>query len=97
MTPWSHWLSRISGHAAAWQPGFQQLHFAMHTGIFERGKHAPLAQMIHDAGVAWHQNARIDATRKLKSLIVVEDSPQNRRDYEDLVVKTFFLFGDFPR
>jgi general secretion pathway protein D len=26
-----------------------------------------------------------------KSLIVVEDSPQNRRDYEDLVVKTFFL------
>lgn len=26
-----------------------------------------------------------------KSIIVVEDTPQNRRDYEDLVVKTFFL------
>jgi general secretion pathway protein D len=26
-----------------------------------------------------------------KTVIVVEDSPQNRRDYEDLVVKTFFL------
>jgi general secretion pathway protein D len=26
-----------------------------------------------------------------KSVIVVEDTPQNRRDYEDLVVKTFFL------
>lgn len=26
-----------------------------------------------------------------KTLIVVEDTPQNRRDYEDLVVKTFFL------
>ncbi|MCX7895918.1 MAG: hypothetical protein N2447_08215 [Thermoanaerobaculum sp.] len=26
-----------------------------------------------------------------KTIIVVEDTPQNRRDYEDLVVKTFFL------
>ena len=26
-----------------------------------------------------------------KTVIVVEDTPQNRRDYEDLVVKTFFL------
>ena len=26
-----------------------------------------------------------------KSVIIVEDTPQNRRDYEDLVVKTFFL------
>lgn len=26
-----------------------------------------------------------------KSVIVVEDTPQNRRDYEDLVIKTFFL------
>jgi general secretion pathway protein D len=26
-----------------------------------------------------------------RSVIVVEDTPQNRRDYEDLVVKTFFL------
>lgn len=26
-----------------------------------------------------------------KTLIIVEDTPQNRRDYEDLVVKTFFL------
>jgi len=26
-----------------------------------------------------------------KTVIVVEDSPQSRRDYEDLVVKTFFL------
>lgn len=26
-----------------------------------------------------------------KTVIVVDDSPQNRRDYEDLVVKTFFL------
>ncbi len=26
-----------------------------------------------------------------KSIIVAEDTPQNRRDYEDLVVKTFFL------
>ena len=25
------------------------------------------------------------------SIIVVEDTPQNRRDYEDLVIKTFFL------
>ncbi len=26
-----------------------------------------------------------------RSVIVVEDTPQNRRDYEDLVIKTFFL------
>ena len=26
-----------------------------------------------------------------RTLIIVEDTPQNRRDYEDLVVKTFFL------
>lgn len=26
-----------------------------------------------------------------KSVMIVEDTPQNRRDYEDLVVKTFFL------
>ena len=26
-----------------------------------------------------------------RSVIIVEDTPQNRRDYEDLVVKTFFL------
>jgi len=26
-----------------------------------------------------------------RTLIVIEDTPQNRRDYEDLVVKTFFL------
>ena len=26
-----------------------------------------------------------------KTIIVVDDTPQNRRDYEDLVVKTFFL------
>jgi general secretion pathway protein D len=26
-----------------------------------------------------------------KTVIIVEDTPQNRRDYEDLVVKTFFL------
>ncbi|MEW6337554.1 MAG: secretin N-terminal domain-containing protein [Acidobacteriota bacterium] len=26
-----------------------------------------------------------------KSIMVIEDTPQNRRDYEDLVVKTFFL------
>jgi general secretion pathway protein D len=26
-----------------------------------------------------------------KTIVVAEDNPQNRRDYEDLVIKTFFL------